>query len=962
MLVKLGADNTDFAAVAAATEQRANEMAAHLQELESNAGFQAARAAAEREAQIAASAKRSMAQIEAAFGKSGVGVSSVGATKEMGAWSAMQAEAAGHVGEHSLAIGRLEMSLARFSEHATGVNSTLGLLLTSMAKFGIGTIETAGILAGLAAVVAIWEHMTSAARAATEAQDKAIESFEKMQKEKALGPEGTVLAALNAQILAKQAQIDAPQRIAVSDELGHAGSGATGTQSERAAQQARMSQLQADLEAVTKLRDDAMRKQSESDEHNHASQLASLIHFNEQDKAVRAQGLADMKIYQKQLADLPSWASLQQRASITGDISTLKNALFPKSEAHQGEKDTAAQIAGLISAMEQLQAHGQSYASVLAHVLDIHSSIADVTRRTGETLEQWNTRLHEAASIVTGIHAMMATLDKIGDIVKIKPQRDAEEDPFVKAERERRASESQPSNQLTGQLQMQLLQLDGIRARIAISNAQRGTTEQIDPSKSQAVITIQRQMATEAEQLREKLSASGLPAELLASLFQEIDGYLKKGGVALSDWDRQMLALSEHAQQMADAIGGMSAIASALGDKGAAKIFGDLSSAAGSVGAAAAQGFTNPGSDLQAVASIVSVIKDAFDDPLHREQVALMRENNLRLAEVALGLQGFQSSGAGNRTAAGQAAAAALSYKGSGKPGDFSNAAILGAMETGSMGGLQGQIDLLTPYLKAVGLTWLQFAQIAKDSGFQIFDSMGRIAAGPLAQFAAGMADAVKALFTFSSSFSDTLSLITIQDKLAGKTQATDQFAAQLAALQKTAPNLLPGSFNTGTMEGQNSLRDALKALVAALQAGTINPADFGGFTNLQDLLAAINPLIDSLNAMNAATISTTSSLVNVPPTFKYALAAFDATQGDPLAQPAALLPGGGPRLNDTAASGRPTGSGTTINITVANIGITADPTAAPLDEQVDDFLYILRGRALAMFGDANRWSEVQPL
>jgi hypothetical protein len=96
------------------------------------------------------------------------GVSSVAATRGMNAWSAIQAEATGHVGAHSISIGRLEQSLERFSAEALGVNHTAGLLLATMARFAIGSIETAGVLAGIAAVVAIWDKLTESARKATE--------------------------------------------------------------------------------------------------------------------------------------------------------------------------------------------------------------------------------------------------------------------------------------------------------------------------------------------------------------------------------------------------------------------------------------------------------------------------------------------------------------------------------------------------------------------------------------------------------------------------------------------------------------------------------------------------------------------------------------------------------------------------------------------------------------------------
>jgi hypothetical protein len=126
-------------------------------------------------------------------------VASVEATRGMNAWSAIQAEAAGHVGSHSLAIGRLERNLATVAERALGVNSTVGLMGSSLLKFGIGSIETVGILAGIAAIAAAWEYFTGAARKAREENDKLRESLESGNFQAALGPSPDLVLQTNAQ-------------------------------------------------------------------------------------------------------------------------------------------------------------------------------------------------------------------------------------------------------------------------------------------------------------------------------------------------------------------------------------------------------------------------------------------------------------------------------------------------------------------------------------------------------------------------------------------------------------------------------------------------------------------------------------------------------------------------------------------------------------------------------------------
>jgi hypothetical protein len=126
-------------------------------------------------------------------------ITSVAATRGMGAWSAIQAEAAGRVGEHSLAIGRLERNLASVVERMLGLNSTVGLVGSGLLKFGVGTIETAGILGALAAVSAAYVYLTKTAREAKEAADKLRASLEAGNFRESLGPSPDLRLETDAQ-------------------------------------------------------------------------------------------------------------------------------------------------------------------------------------------------------------------------------------------------------------------------------------------------------------------------------------------------------------------------------------------------------------------------------------------------------------------------------------------------------------------------------------------------------------------------------------------------------------------------------------------------------------------------------------------------------------------------------------------------------------------------------------------
>lgn len=127
----------------------------------------------------------------------------IAGTKHMGAWAALQAEAQEGVGKHSLAIGRLEKSLASFVGHAVGANSTLEILVTSIGKFAVGSIPIAGALIGLSALAFAYEKLTEDARKAKEENQKLLQSIEDILNKTAGGPFGEA----NAQINAKQAQL-----------------------------------------------------------------------------------------------------------------------------------------------------------------------------------------------------------------------------------------------------------------------------------------------------------------------------------------------------------------------------------------------------------------------------------------------------------------------------------------------------------------------------------------------------------------------------------------------------------------------------------------------------------------------------------------------------------------------------------------------------------------------------------
>lgn len=100
----------------------------------------------------------------------GMGISSIAATRNMGFFSAVTAEANAHLGEHSLGLSRVERVMASSAGQALGLNRVMEVLGATSLKFGVGDIYTIAIIGGLAAITYGIDQVT---KSSTEAIDKA---------------------------------------------------------------------------------------------------------------------------------------------------------------------------------------------------------------------------------------------------------------------------------------------------------------------------------------------------------------------------------------------------------------------------------------------------------------------------------------------------------------------------------------------------------------------------------------------------------------------------------------------------------------------------------------------------------------------------------------------------------------------------------------------------------------------
>ena len=274
-------------------------------------------------------------------------------TRSMSGFDAMVAEASEHLGEHSLALGRVEFALSGFADRALGVSHVVGLLGASLGRFALGSIEITAILAGIDAVVAVYDHFTSAAREATKAEEGLIKKFEEAERMKlgggAIGMTATALDhkiekltkerdALEAAVRAGSA---APSGLA-SSAVNPFGSGQAGTEIESAlarhnltANKTELEKKNADLKGALAERDEILRKGAESEDRRFTGDLAALVSHNHATQAERHNALILLKADQEALGKLAE-SDVAGRAALAGEIDKLNSALFPKVKSEKG--------------------------------------------------------------------------------------------------------------------------------------------------------------------------------------------------------------------------------------------------------------------------------------------------------------------------------------------------------------------------------------------------------------------------------------------------------------------------------------------------------------------------------------------------------------------------------------------------------------------------------------------------
>jgi hypothetical protein len=427
-------------------------------------------------------------------------VATATSTRNMGFFSSLVAEASDHLGEHSLALGRVEFAMARFGEKALGVNPVIGLLSTSLGKFAIGSVEIMAVLAGIDAVVAIYDHFTSATREATKAQDDLIKKFEEGERVKlGGGVAGLTATALDVKIenlkkekVALEAAVaagSAPATGMASGAVNPFGSGAVGTEIGSAiarrnlpANKEALDKKNADLRGAIAERDAIWQKGAETQDRTLTSDLASLIAHNHATADERKTALALLRADQETLTHLAA-SDLAGRAALAGEIDKLNSALFPKEKKEKG-----------LSGPELAQLHdAEKMGSAAIAALDKRMKDDEKTR---DDLGSRDVKLLETKASSMDVASPAGALSQLAVIKAKHDLRMKEIDETIKDADLMRQAKKQADDE-------ELADLDALNRKIAAANDRRDATEikreESDSKKHVQIVKTRASMIEAAE-------------------------------------------------------------------------------------------------------------------------------------------------------------------------------------------------------------------------------------------------------------------------------------------------------------------------------------------------------------------------------------------------------------------------------------------------------------------------------
>ena len=348
--------------------------------------------------------------------------------------------------------------------------------------------------------------------------------------------------------------------------------------------------------------------------------------------------------------------------------------------------------------------------------------------------------------------------------------------------------------------------------------------------------------------------------------------------------------------------------------------------------------------------------------PAEQERKRLMQENNDRLRELRLSIDNSlnNASGLNRETAAARGLADQFGSKGN----------SWGLLQQLLQGGKF--MDQVKAASQALGVSWDELTQKAKELGINLFDDKGKLLVGAFSQLVQALELEQKRMTQFTNSFDDQKTLANLMNRVLGKTSPTDQFNSTLALLERFAPELAKGleGIDVATEEGRKKIEEALQALVTQLIAGSITLEQYGDLEGAKQLADIIALLQDSLDGMKGAVDSVTGSLLIVPEWFKGYAARGSAANpmgvpsptdaGGPASGQGWNQPPGG--LSFIPAGSGPVSAGPQDRTPVVNIygDVLVDAREQTPDELFSAVVKAGRRKAALQTGNPTNWSKMQ--
>lgn len=841
----------------------------------------------------------------------------------------------------SLPLGRLRQSFTSLAAQMTGTSPVIDRILTTLGSFGVGNAAVIGIVAGIAAIGFAWRKLNADASAeAKEATDRIKALRDEMKKaQDATGD--MAVAAARAEVKTAQAALDAAQR----PTYGAAGAKtgiATDNTSAIAAAKTALDQANTDLFQALQDKTKIDNQMTDEGRRSQDEQLASVIRFGVNAGAAIKQAQAIIAADRIKIPQLlQAGNDPVQVAQLIDEVNTLEGA-FKKGAASIAHADDA--VTHFKDVLAQLDDEAHAFGKDDAIDTRMRQIAREIDRQI--TLLKRAKGVDNAPAIAA-LEADKQQLPAAGDALKANRQTQFNDSLDAQITKMRDANAAQVALDATRSQSVSITNdvMIANAGSLAVEEAQARATQQHTVVAQQYIDTI-RQLAeahereaiqakqpdtfvtsaqTLAAQTQENINTrTGDPSAELQHLnaayidaldaqhglvqgsadyktIQEAINVILRARKGLLDATRtaEQQAAKQAAESwnaVAAALHGVGDVATALGGSILGKLlnpganiaqgiaaFTQAASAVDSQGNAqpnitgeVTAGFGVVGSGI----AIISTLVQAFtqQDQIEIETHAITKANTDAITQNTLKLQGFIAQSADNAT---KAAAALQAFERSGN-------AVLRVYnnQTGSFpggGNLQSQINALTPFLQASGLTYNEFMAIAKSDGATLLDNQGRLSAAALQQFEAGLTAATQAAWTLSQSFSDESGLNILIAKSKGQTTTQDTLDAQWSAFTAAAPNAGEPNVNPNTLAGMNGIRTYVQGILAqekaAQNAGTpFNYSQYGNFTSEQALNDALNQLLDPLNALTSTVNGVVDSLTNVPSGFKVAYDRFLST------------------------------------------------------------------------------------